>query len=118
MNKLVGFITVALVMCSVNSNASPTFGGRLYSATLRPGESYSTAPISLNRNELTSVEAYGDGDGDIDCFLVDELGNIVGSDNDSQDNCVIEVVPRWTGAFRLFIKNEGHMSDVFHVVIR
>jgi hypothetical protein len=62
-----------------------------------------------------TVVVEGDHDTDLDCWLYDENGNIVDSDEDSTDICVLEVTPRWTGKFSLRVANRGRVYNNYCV---
>lgn len=68
-----------------------------------------TFRFTLRGDEYTRIDVRGDGDTDLDCWLYDENGNEVDSDLDYTDWCILEVRPRWTGAFRLRVSNLGRV---------
>jgi hypothetical protein len=64
-----------------------------------------TYDLNLNRGYAYKIIAVCDGDcGDIDLNLYDENGNIIAKDTGNDDYPIVEVSPRWTGAFELKIK--------------
>jgi hypothetical protein len=65
-----------------------------------------------------TVVVEGDHDTDLDCWLYDEYGNIVDSDTDNTDICILEVTPRWTGEFSLQVANRGHVYNNYCVGTR
>ena len=66
-------------------------------------------------HETRTVIVEGDHDTDLDCWLYDENGNIVDSDTDRTDVCVLEVTPQWTGEFSLRVANLGHVYNNYCV---
>ena len=61
----------------------------------------------LSGGEYARVDVRGDGDTDLDCWLYDDNGNLIDSDTDYTDWCILEVNPLWTGAFRIQVVNLG-----------
>lgn len=113
------FATIALVAMSLVGStalANPTGGQKVDHDVLRPGASV-TYYVNLNANELTAATVIGDGDGDIDCVLFDNNGNIVDSASDVSDSCYLTVMPRWTGLFQLVVKNNGIYSSMYDLRI-
>ncbi len=67
--------------------------------------------IDFRGGETALVVLRGDGDTDLDLFVYDENDNLVAVDDDSTDQCVARWTPRWTGTFRVEVRNLG---DVFN----
>ena len=67
--------------------------------------------IKFRGGEDAYVVVSGDGDTDLDLYIYDENGNLIDSDTDSSDDCVCSFHPRWTGNFRIKIKNLGHVYN-------
>ena len=57
--------------------------------------------------ETAIFEVVGDGDTDLDCFVYDEYGNLIVSDTDYTDHCVLIWTPAYTGAYEIVVKNLG-----------
>jgi hypothetical protein len=57
--------------------------------------------------ELATITVTGDGDTDLDLFVYDEFGNLIASDTDPGDFCVVHFTPRWTGRFTIVVRNLG-----------
>ncbi|PKN54485.1 MAG: hypothetical protein CVU56_26295 [Deltaproteobacteria bacterium HGW-Deltaproteobacteria-14] len=72
--------------------------------------------ISFDGRERAIVAVSGDGDTDLDCRIYDENDNLVDSDTDATDECRLTFVPRWTGRFRLEIKNLGSVSNRYVIL--
>ena len=67
--------------------------------------------IRFYGDEVAQIIVRGDGDTDLDLFVYDENGNLVASDTDSTDVCVVTWTPRWTGNFRVRVKNLGRVYN-------
>jgi hypothetical protein len=61
----------------------------------------------LRGGEYARIDVRGDGDTDLDCWLYDENGNLIDSDTDYTDWCILEAQPQWTGPFRIQVTNLG-----------
>jgi hypothetical protein len=58
-------------------------------------------------HEKAEIAVSGDGDTDLDLYVYDSGGNLVGSDDDLTDDCSVTWTPRWTGTFRIEVVNRG-----------
>lgn len=67
--------------------------------------------------EAASVLVVGDGDTDLDLYVYDENGNLIDSDTDSTDVCVASWTPKWTGYFRIKIRNWGNVRNYYTMYI-
>lgn len=90
---------------AVESKGSTTGPG----STSRRIEANSTHSftIDMRGGEYGRIDVRGDGDTDLDCWLYDDNGNLIDSDTDYTDWCILEVVPAWTGRFRVQVSNLG-----------
>ena len=80
-------------------------------------KSTDTYTIRFRGNETACVIVSGDGDTDLDLYIYDENGNLVESDTDSLDQCVCSWVPKWTGSFKIKIKNLGKVYNRYALII-
>lgn len=72
---------------------------------------YDDYAITFVAGELARVAVVGDGDTDLDLYIYDENGNLITSDTDYTDQCLVEFTPRWTGAFRVRVVNNGYVYN-------
>ena len=113
MNKIIGALSIiATLSISAISFAGAVGGPKVVKESVRP-MSTDFYQIYFRGNEVAHVEVKGDGDTDLDCYVYDQNRNLVAQDIDSTDYCVLNWVPRWTGPFTLFIKNQGDVSNVY-----
>jgi hypothetical protein len=79
---------------------------------------YSTQTIvwTFEGGEPAAVAISGDGDTDFDLYVYDENGNLIDSDTDNSDDCVVRWRPRWTGKFIIRIKNRGQVYNEYAIV--
>ena len=66
-----------------------------------------TYRLTFMGNEYAEVAVLGDGDTDLDLYVYDENGNQICKDIDPTDRAYCSWIPRWTGEFRIVIRNEG-----------
>ena len=66
-------------------------------------------------SELAEVFVSGDGDTDLDLYIYDGNGNLIGSDTDYTDECVVRWVPAWTGNFIIKVVNRGALYNNFSI---
>jgi hypothetical protein len=72
---------------------------------------YNLFDVKFFANERATVVVSGDGDTDLDLFVYDEYGNLIGKDDDYSDDCVVNFNPRWTGKFTIKILNRGNVYN-------
>ncbi len=73
--------------------------------------------FTLPGGEWTRITVDGDGDTDLDLFIFDACGNLIDSDEDDTDYCVVSVRPRRTGKFTIKIKNWGDVYNEYRLII-
>lgn len=66
--------------------------------------------VGLNDNW---VVVDGDGSTDLDCWVYDKNGRLVGSDTDSTDTCVLETPG--IGNHRVVVKNYGSVTNYYDI---
>ncbi|MEY3459906.1 MAG: hypothetical protein RL215_3063 [Planctomycetota bacterium] len=71
--------------------------------------------VTFRAGEPASVVVIGDGDTDLDLRVYDENGNLVASDLDSTDRCIVNWCPRWTGKFRILVQNLGSVYNRYEI---
>lgn len=77
------------------------------------GKDYNLYEVKFWSNELAEVCVSGDGDTDLDLYVYDSNGNLIDSDTDYTDECVVRWVPAWTGTFTIKVANRGSMYNEF-----
>ena len=97
----------------VSSNVRKAEGGPKYASSSVLAGATDTYNVTFKGGELAMVIVIGDGDTDLDLYVYDNNGNLVASDTDYSDNCVCSWTPRWTGNFRIKIKNRGSVYNEY-----
>lgn len=75
------------------------------------GKDIDSYKIKFWAKELAEICVSGDGDTDLDLYVYDENGNLIESDTDYTDECVVRWVPAWTGNFIIKIVNRGALYN-------
>src|SRR5689334_19047666 len=71
--------------------------------------------IPFAGGEPALVTVRGDGDTDLDLYVYDENGNLICSDTDYTDQLICSWSPRWTGMFRIEVRNLGNVYNRYQV---
>lgn len=69
--------------------------------------------IVFEEERLAIVRVSGDGSTDLDCFVYDNKDNLIGEDSNNVDECLIMFTPKWTGKFKVKIKNLGSQPNEY-----
>jgi len=67
--------------------------------------------VNFFGSDNAAIVISGDGDTDLDLFVYDANGNLIGSDTDRSDDCVVRFQPYWTGTFRIEVRNLGSVYN-------
>lgn len=65
----------------------------------------------------TSVVVDGDGDTDLDCWVYDRFGNLLGRDTDRTDLCIIRFNNPSSGNLTIRISNLGDIYNEYELTI-
>jgi hypothetical protein len=118
MKKVTLFSALAIGIVFATTAFSDPFAGPVqFSGLVFPGQT-DYINVNLVGGEVTLIQVWGDKDGDIDCFVYNNRGNLVAADNDDTDACLISIKVPYTAQYTLYIKNEGHVSDRYHGLMR
>jgi hypothetical protein len=63
--------------------------------------------VEFQGHEEANVAIVGDGDNDLDLYVYDENGSLIGKDVGGTDRCLVTWTPKWTGEFTIKIVNLG-----------
>jgi len=69
--------------------------------------------LTFKGGERAEILIKGDHDTDLDLYVYDENGNDICKDTDSTDTMYCRWSPRWTGKFRIEIRNLGSISNIY-----
>ena len=104
----------------IEAKSDETSRGRLGG----PGEAYRRVAansyvidyVNYKSGILAEVFISGDGDTDLDMYVYDENGNLVGQDDDYSDDCYVSWYPKWTGTFIIKVVNRGKVYNNYYLV--
>jgi hypothetical protein len=102
-----GVVTLlALSMATRVVQADPVEGP---SSHVDKVEAYATDVyrVAFYGGELARVRVIGDGDTDLDLYVLDENGHVIASDTGDTDICELVWQPLWTGPFTIRVVNLG-----------
>jgi len=71
--------------------------------------------VRFKGGEPATLFVSGDGDSDLDLFVLDENGNQVCKDDDATDTMICRWTPKWTGQFTIRVKNLG-MANAYTII--
>jgi hypothetical protein len=111
--------SLLVAMACLVASGSAAYAGRTRGPGIDHGvaEAYSTVQYHdrFAGGRWATITVDGDGDTDLDLFVYDENGNLVASDTDRLDYCVVSFVPRRTGTFRIVVENLGSVYNRFTI---
>ena len=116
MNALKKLMTCAVaVVCLVAPVSASPVDGAKYDVHRVSAYSTDTFYVTFRGYEDAAVIISGDGDTDLDLYVFDGNGNLIGSDTDGSDDCVVRFMPYWTGTFRIEVSNLGSVYNEYHI---
>lgn len=111
MNRITTIVALLALMFTVQvTQAGLVGGGGRFTGSVC-GQSTRVLDGVFRAYEDARIEVDGDGDTDLDVFVYDERGNLIASDEDSTDLCIVNFRPRWTGKFYIKIVNHGSVYN-------
>jgi hypothetical protein len=88
------------------------------STVVRPGTT-DVIKATIHVGHLAEVGILGDGDTDLDLYVYDAFGNLVGKDDDETDHCYVRFYPRTSGTYTIKIVNRSHyLSNAYLIAVR
>ncbi len=74
-----------------------------------------TYTFRFSKEEPVSLIVNGDGDTDLDVYVYDSNGNLILSDEDYTDDCLMQWTPKANEAYRIVIKNRGRVYNNYTI---
>ena len=71
--------------------------------------------VTFRAGETAMVAISGDGDSDLDLYVFDQNGNRVCGATGRGDDEVCRWTPRWTGTFRVEVRNLGAAANRYRI---
>ncbi len=91
-------------------------GGAKYTVTKVNAGSTDIYNVEFRGGELAEVAISGDGDTDLDIYVYDEYGNSIATDTSYGDTGHVSWYPRWTGGFRVEVRNNGMVYNQYVLI--
>lgn len=99
-----------------SSSTRGAVGGPNYAEDVIYGKDVNTYKVNFWAKELAQVGVSGNGNTDLDLYVYDANGNLIGSDTDYSDDCIVRWVPAWTGTFIIKVVNRGIYNNRFVIL--
>jgi hypothetical protein len=119
MRKLLSTVVLAAALAALPgldptaSAGSP--GGPAKAVAVAPSNGTRSYTRVFRAGEVAIVIVEGDGDSDLDLYVYDEDGNLVASDTDDTDFCVVRFTPERMQRFTIKVVNLG-VANRFTIV--
>lgn len=107
--------TSVLFVTAKSAQANPVGGNASATFTISPSQ-IKYLELNLRGGELTRIRVAGDGSGDIDCIVVSPRHNVVASDKDGTDSCLLMVEPESTEVYKIVIQNNGERTTLVQLL--
>jgi hypothetical protein len=86
--------------------------------TIGPGQTHSI-PAMVFAGQWTEVGVVGKGDTDLDLYVYDPVGRLVGYDDDPGDDCLVRFFAVTTGTYTIKVVNRSNfLSNTYVIAIR
>ena len=108
-------VAAAILVTGTVSSFAGADGGSRFNRDRVLAHSSDTYTMRFRAGEVARVAVIGDGDTDLDLYVYDEFGNLIGSDTDYTDACIVTWAPRWTGVFTIQVVNRGNVYNVYRL---
>jgi len=110
-------LCAALIACAAGSlaQAEHVSGPRAEFGKIVAANSSVRFLTTFHGGMTAEIVVDGDGDTDLDLYVYDENGNLVASDTDYTDLCIVSWQPVWTGEFTVVIQNRGSVYNEFDI---
>lgn len=104
-------IALAMLVASVVAAGATTYSARRTSRV----EAFDTDVWTVWAGRSARVEVEGDGDTDLDCYVYDLRGQLLGYDDDRTDFCIVDLDRAVSGNVKVHIKNLGTVYNRYEL---
>jgi len=92
-----------------------TEGPKTMAAQVKGGSSFATT-WSFKGSEVAIVSVIGDGDNDLDLFVLDKHNNVIAQDDSHTDACEVQFKPTSNADYKIVVKNWGSSYSDFILI--
>ena len=115
--KLMCVAALAMPFVMSQSASADPVGGSIFRRFTVSANCYQTWTVRCHAGEVTRVIVRGDGDTDLDLYVYDQNGNLITSDPDYSDQCIVQFQPYVTSTFTIKIVNRGGLSNRYSLSV-
>jgi len=113
--KLLGF-ALAVVACISQTAFAGRVGGPGANGTIVMSHSRDTYGIWFRGGETARIAVQGDGDTDLDLYVYNGSGQLVASDADDTDMCVVSFDVPQMARYHVHVVNHGSVYNRYRMV--
>ena len=114
MRKLLSRLTLVATMFVLTGTAhAGRVGGPGTTKSVVKPYSIDSYDVKFEKDAVATVEIVGDNSTDFDCFVYDSDDNLIDQDQNLKDSCSLLWIPKWTGYFKIKIKNLGSEENAY-----
>lgn len=103
------------VSAALASQAALAGAGGLRAAEVVRGNHTDIYNMTFTGGSTAVVAISGDGDSDLDLYVYDQNGNLICRATGRGDDEACRWTPRWTGRFRVEVRNLGGISNRYQL---
>ena len=116
MNVVRNFVlTLAGIVTAFSAAWAAPIDGPMSSASCVRARTTDIYDMWFRGGELAMIRVSGDGDTDLDVYVYDRFGNLIASDSDFTDECLVFFTPRSTGRFKIRVVNRGNVYNCYTI---
>jgi hypothetical protein len=101
---------------SLSNKTRGALGGPRQAFNSVYSRSTDTYQLTFRAGQLAEIGVSGDGDTDLDLYVYDANGNLIAYDEGYSDDCFVNWVPKWTGAYTIKVVNRGRVYNQYAIV--
>ncbi len=117
LNKIGCILTLITMMITLPvASLGGATGGPKEGNIRLDANTYTKINVSFNARELAFIGLKGNGNTDLDIYVLDQNNKLIISDTDNSDTCLVEWVPALTETFTIYVVNRGNIHNDFYIM--